>query len=168
MHVSATSHAPAAARQVFEGPRLVHVPLPGAPVATLHAWQAPAQAESQQTPLTQKPFEHWLSLVQVRPSAFFAEQYVPEQYVVVGQPEVQRIGQSRSVPLQTSMPHAGDPGSLAGAGSQVPAVRLQRSQLPEQDSAQHTPSAQEPDEHSVALVHATPRTFTGRHTPAPQ
>ena len=95
---------------------------------------------------------------------------MPEQYVLVGQPAVQRIGQSRRVPLQTSAPpHAGVPGSLAGAGSQLPVVeRLQRSQLPEHASAQHTPSEQKPEEHSVALAHPVPSVFTGWHMPLPQ
>ena len=58
---------------------------------------------------------------------------MPLQYVLEGQPLVQRMGQSASVPLQTiDPPHAGLPGSFAGAGAQVPfeAARLQRSQLP--------------------------------------
>src|SRR5205823_3562144 len=52
LQVSATSQAPAAARQTVPLGATEQVPtLP----ATLQAWQAPVQAVSQQTPLTQKP-----------------------------------------------------------------------------------------------------------------
>ena len=74
LHDSATSQLPAAARHTLEGPKFVQVPLVGAPVATLHAWHDPVQAESQQTPLTQKALEHSVALAHARPAAFFAEQ----------------------------------------------------------------------------------------------
>jgi hypothetical protein len=90
---------------------------------------------------------------------------------LVGQPLVQRIGQSGSVPLHTTVaPHAGEPGSFAGAGVQVPPVvgRLQRSQLPEQALLQHTPSAQKPDWHCVLAVQATPWARKSSHEPLSQ
>ena len=108
---------------------------------------------------------------QLTPLTFFAEQYVPLQKVFEGQPLEQRMGQSASVPLQTTEPpHAGLPGSEAGAGRQVPRVpeRLQRSQLPLQGESQHTPSAQKVDRHSALEPQAVPAVFSGTHRPLSQ
>ena len=57
LHVSATSQAPAAARQTVPLESAVQVPRWP---ARLQAPQVPVQALSQQTPLTQKPEAHWL------------------------------------------------------------------------------------------------------------
>jgi len=46
---------------------------------------------------------------------------------------------------------------------EAPAAIEQASQLPEQPLLQHTPSAQNPLEHSPAAEHATPRAFCGWH-----
>lgn len=89
----------------------------------------------------------------------------------IGQPLVQRMGQSASVPLQTTVvPQAGVPGSFAGAGEQLPAVaeRLQRSQLPLHALLQHRPSAQKPEAHCEFAVHALPIMRSGWHWPVSQ
>ena len=165
---SSTSQVEAAVRQMRLGPSRPQVPLTAAPCATLHASQASPQAELQHTPSTQKFEVHSVAAPQVTPLGFFAEQYVPLQYVFAGQPLVQRMGQSASVPLQTmAPPQAGLPGSVAGAGEQVPAValRLQRSQLPLQAALQHTPSAQKPDWHSALEPQVAPCTLSVTQAP---
>lgn len=96
---------------------------------------------------------------------------MPLQYVPPGQPALQRIGQSTSVPLQlTEAPHAGLPGSPDGAGRHEPTwpERSQRSQLPLQAPSQHTPSAQKPEPHSELAAQATPRAFSGTQLPPAQ
>ena len=78
------------------------------------------------------------------------------------------MGQSESVPLQTTVPpHAGLPGSFAGAGRHVPSWpdRLQRSQLPVHAPSQQTPSAQKPEVHSGLEVHVAPFDFNSTHAP---
>ena len=52
--------------------------VPSLPVM-LHAWQAPAQALSQQTPSTQTPFAHSPGAVQSAPIDFLGMQLVPTQ-----------------------------------------------------------------------------------------
>jgi hypothetical protein len=47
--------------------------------AMLQAWQGPAQAPSQQTPSTQRPFAHSPPAVQSAPMDFFGMQVVPTQ-----------------------------------------------------------------------------------------
>jgi hypothetical protein len=87
---------------------------------------------------------------------------------LAGQPLVQRIGQSASVPLHTMLPpQAGLPGSFAGAGLQVPfeAARLHRSQLPLQAWLQHTPSAQKPDWHSELEPQVAPSCLSTTQLP---
>jgi hypothetical protein len=168
---SSTSHVEAAERQMRLTPSNPHVPLTAAPWATLHASQVSAQAELQHTPSTQKFDWHSGPAPQVMPLVFFAEQYMPLQYVFAGQPLEQRIGQSASVPLQTIVPpQAGLPGSDAGAGVQAPLelARLQRSQLPLQAWLQHTPSAQKPDAHSALEPHIAPGTLSVTHAPLSQ
>jgi hypothetical protein len=149
---SSTSQGLAAGRQMREAPSSAQVPLVGAPAAALHASQSPAHAESQHTPSTQKLDKHSPGPLQGAPRARLAAQYVPLQKVFGGQPLVQRMGQSGSVPLQTTLPpHAGMPGSFAGAGRHRPSWpgRLQRSQLPVQAASQQTPSAQKEEWHST-------------------
>lgn len=80
------------------------------------------------------------------------------------------MGQSGSVPLQTTLGgHTGLPGSLAGAGLQVPLRlgRLQRSQLPVQALVQHTPSAQKVELHSTLDWQAAPSCLRAAHWPLP-
>ena len=89
----------------------------------------------------------------------------------MGQPLVQRMGQSASVPLHTTVaPQPGVPGSLSGAGVQLPAeaVRLQRSQLPLHALLQHKPSAQKPEPHCELAVQALPICRSGWHWPVSQ
>ena len=91
--------------------------------------------------------------------------------MLLGQPLAQVMGQSASVPLHTTAPpHAGLPGSLAGAGEQVPllALRLQRSQLPLHAPLQHTPSAQKPLAHSALEPHEVPGVFNKAQVPLSQ
>jgi hypothetical protein len=123
---------------------------------------------SQHTPSAQKLERHSPAAPHGAPSAFFAAQYWPLQKVFGGQPLEQRMGQSGSVPLHTTVPpHAGLPGSFAGAGRQVPScpARLQRSQLPVHALLQHTPSAQKPEAHSGLDAHAAPSAFSCTQAP---
>lgn len=54
---------------------LPQIPFLPSPLRTReHAWQGPAQAESQHTPSTQKPLPHWLATVQSAPPVSFGEQ----------------------------------------------------------------------------------------------
>jgi len=65
LQVSGTSHRPADPRQMV--PLFTGEQVPTWP-GKLQAPQAPVQAVSQQTPLTQKPVTHWLFEVQLRPN----------------------------------------------------------------------------------------------------
>jgi hypothetical protein len=169
---SSTSQPPAAApRQTRLGPSNAQVPSTAAPCATLQASHAPLHAELQHTPSAQLLELHSVAAAHAVPLVFFAEQYVPLQYVLVAQPLVQRIGQSASVPLHSTIaPQAGVPGSLTGAGVQLPAeaVRLQRSQLPLHALLQHNPSAQKPELHWELAVQALPICRSGWHWPVSQ
>jgi hypothetical protein len=168
---SSASQVPLAVRHTRLGPSSPHVPSVVAPCATLHASHAPAHAVLQHTPSTQLPDWHSVAPPHTTPLTFFAEQYVPLQYVPVGQPLLQRMGQSTSEPLHvTAMPHAGEPGSPDGAGRHAPPwpIRLQRSQLPLHGPSQHTPSAQKPDWHWLDAVHATPCIRSASHRPLSQ
>ena len=167
---SSTSQVDEAPRQMRLGPSRPQVPLTVAPWATLQASQVSPHAELQHTPSTQKFDWHSVAALQVVPFVLFAEQYVPLQKVLAGQPLVQKMGQSDKLPLHTTEPpQAGLPGSDAGAGAQVPGVpRLQRSQLPLQAWVQHTPSAQNPDWHSTLEPQVTPVTFNVAQRPFSQ
>lgn len=80
------------------------------------------------------------------------------------------MGQSGRVPSQVTFdPQVGLPGSVAGAGLQVPSEpgRLQRSQLPLHGLSQQVPSAQNVDVHCELEVQASPRFFRTTHEPAP-
>lgn len=168
---SSTSQPLATGRHTWLAPSKVQVPSAEAPAATLHASHAPAQAVSQHTPSAQKFDRHCTAALQLAPAAFFAAQYMPLHHVASGQPAPHRIGQSVSVPLHTTLPpHAGEPGSFAGDGRQVPTLlaRLQRSQLPVHAWSQHTPSAQKPDSHSRLVPQLSPVVFAGSQLPLAQ
>jgi hypothetical protein len=165
---SSLSQALTAGRHTRELPSRVQVPLADAPFATEHASQAPAQAVSQHTPSEQKFERHSFAALHGAPRAFFAAQYWPLHQVFAGQPLAQGMGQSGRLPLHTTVPpHAGLPGSFAGAGWQVPSLpgRLQRSQLPVHAVLQHTPSAQKPELHSGLDWQLAPSGLSGTHTP---
>lgn len=133
--------------------------------------QFPLHALSQHTPSLQKPDRHCVAAVHATPCSFLAEQYVPLQYVLLGQPLVQVMGQSASEPLHTTpMPQAGEPALPDAAGEQVPGApgSLHTSQLPLHALSQHTPSAQKPVEHCTLAVHASPEPLKGMQAPLPQ
>jgi hypothetical protein len=77
-------------------------------------------------------------------------------------------GQVMASPVHSNPPHAGAGVAPAGATLQVPTApsRLQRSQPAVQGPLQHTPSAQNPEAHSLPAPHAAPSTFFGPHVPA--
>ncbi len=168
---SATSQAEALARQTWLDPSVVHWPSWLAPSDDAHASHTPAHAALQHTPSVQNPEMHSPGAAQVTPLFFFAEQYMPLQYVFEEQPEVHKMGQSASDPLHTTEPpHAGSPGSFTGLGRHSPRcpARLQRSQLWLQAFAQHTPSAQNPDAHWPAESQGAPAGCRGSHPASTQ
>ena len=59
------------------GPQVPSAPPPF--MAAVHAMQVPVQAVLQQTPLAQKPLEHWLASVQGLPSPTLTTQAPPLQ-----------------------------------------------------------------------------------------
>jgi hypothetical protein len=125
---------------------LAHVPtLP----ATLHAWQVPVQAVSQQTPSTQCPLAHWLPTVQATASA----------------------ARQLPAPLHTLVPvHEGGSCWKAGVARHVPTLpaMLQAWQVPAHALLQHTPSTQLPLAHSFPAPQVTLLVFLAAHDPAEQ
>lgn len=131
---------------------------------TRHPWQAPPQAESQQTPVlvppspsTQKPLAHSTPTEQATPASRFGTHCAPLPQKAVG---LQSDVLVHAVGHEAAAPHRNRPHAPVAPGVGVQTPRLptpsQRSQGPAQAELQHTPSTQRFERQSLAAWHPWP------------
>jgi hypothetical protein len=90
--------------------------------AFVHAWQVPLQALLQQTLFTQKPFVHWLALVQACPFARFAAQAPVWHSPLTQSASAPQVGDLHAVADAQNTP----PGQALAAGVEQAPAPLQR------------------------------------------
>ena len=137
----------------------------------LHRSHAAVQGPLQHTPSAQKPEAHSPPEPHAAPSTFFGPQ-VPARQMLPSLQSASELHEARQVPvpLQVELPHSPAGSVRAGMDAHVPwnPARLQALHAPLHVPLQHTPSAHDPELHSVPAAQGSPFSFSAVQAPAAQ
>jgi hypothetical protein len=153
---------------------VVHVPLAGAPVATVQPWQAPSHEALQHTPSAQKPEKQSAPTAHAEPLGSFGAHVPPEQTVPLLHWESElQPARHAAAPSQRPKPHSLAGSALATTGAQAPFTwepvsSEQASHVPPHAESQQTASVQKPEAHWLPALQAAPCALRATHVPALQ